>query len=146
MGGAAGCGGGDASLAPSTAPLEEGTEVSPQRYLADTTAAAEAVNAFSARLRRVGAEARVPALRRAAPDLEAAYERTARIADRLEAARLRDTRLERQRAEAAVALQDVVGAMSLVVVAARRGAPADAENAATGFTAAVAALRGLSTG
>ncbi len=88
----------------------------------------------------------MPALRRAAPELEAAYERTSRIADRLEAARLRDTRLERQRSEAALALQDVVGAMSLVVVAARRGDPADAENAATGFTAAVADLRGLSSG
>ena len=88
----------------------------------------------------------MPALRRAAADLDDAYDRTARLADRLEAARLQDTRLEDQRAAAAVALQDVVGAMSLVVVAARQGDPADAENAAAGFTTAVAALRRLSSG
>lgn len=91
----------------------------------------------------MGPEARVVLLRRAADDLDEAYRRTARLADRLDAAELQDARLEGQRQDAAAALQEVVSAMSLVVVAAREGTALEAEDAATGYATAVGTLRSL---
>ncbi|WP_217923395.1 hypothetical protein [Miltoncostaea oceani] len=140
---AAGCGGGGASLAPSTAPLTDGTEVSPQRYLADTAAAAAAVNAFSDALSDVGATARPATLRRVARELQEPFDTTVAISERLAAARLQDRRLEAQRGRAAPLLADVVDAMTLVVNAAEAGDPEAAEVASTEFSTAIGELRKL---
>ena len=96
---AAGCGGG--SLAPDTTPLGEGTQVSPQRYLADTDAAGAAVAEFTRDLTTVGNVATPEALTRAAPALRATLQDAEALSQRLSAERVEDTRLEAQRARAA---------------------------------------------
>jgi hypothetical protein len=115
--------------------------VSPQRYLADTSAAADAVNDFSAVLDEIGPEARRAALLRAAVRLEEPFGRAGALTERLTAARLADARLEAQRARASEAMSAVVSAMTLVVGAARAGDPAEAEAASAEFNAAVGDLR-----
>lgn len=139
---AAGCGS-EGSLAPSTAPLREGTQVSPQRYLADAAAAAAAVSDFSIALASVGEVARPVTLRRAAPELRASLERVAALSARLDAQRLQDRRLEVQRDRAADALDAVLTAMTQVVEAAEAGDGAAAAAAAGEYSTAVGVLRSL---
>ena len=117
---AAACGGG--TLESSTAPLEDGTRVSPRSYLADTAAAAEAVSDFVVVTRSIGDVARAPRLREVAPELREPLARATALARRLDAARLEDARLEEQRRLAAAALGQVVRAME------RTTAAADAAN------------------
>lgn len=130
-------------MAASTAPVEDGTTVSSRQYLADASAAADAVSDFSMTLAETGGTARPAALRRLAPRLRDALERTEAHAGRLSAARLEDRRLETQRDRASVALERVAAAMDRVVVAAERGDGAAAATAAAGFATAVGALRSL---
>ena len=120
---AAGCGGG--SLDASTAPLTDGTQVSPQRYLADTSAAAAAVSDFSEILSELAPTARRPALLAASGRLEDALDRTVAVGGRIGAQRLEDRRLEAQRQRAAAALDAVIAEMSLVADAAAAGDPID---------------------
>lgn len=137
----AGCGGG--SLDASTAPLAEGAQVSPQRYLADTSAAAGAVDDFSAILAEVAPVARRAALVALAGRLDAARDRAAALADRLDAQRLEDRRLEEQRARAAAALSDVVVGMTLVSDAAAAGEPEIVEAATARYARSVGDLRSI---
>lgn len=137
----AGCGGG--SLDASTAPLSDGDQVSPQRYLADTSAAAAAINDFSSILGDVAPVARRAALVAVAPRLDAARDRAAAIADRIDAQRLEDRRLEDQRSRAAVALSEVVVGMTLVSDAAAAGEPATMEAVSGRYAASVDDLRAL---
>jgi hypothetical protein len=139
--GVAGCG--DASIEAGTAPLTEGTEVSSQRYLADTAAAADAVADFSARLSALTPELVRAELRAAAPDLAAARDRAALLAGRLAAMRLEDRRLERQRDDAAAALTSVVAAMDSLTAAAEQGNVRAAAAASERFRQAVGELRRL---
>ena len=139
---AAGCGGG--SLDASTTPVPDGARVAPQRYLADTSAAAAAVSDFSAVLAEVAPTASRQMLLSVAPRLDAAYARTSAIADRLGAERLEDRRLEAQRARAAAALDDVIVAMRLVSDAAGAGQPARIATYADQYARSVTALRSLS--
>jgi hypothetical protein len=126
-----------------TTALPEGAEVSPRRYLADTSAAAEAIADFSRALEAVGPVATRAALREAAPALREPLERAAAIAQRLEDQRLEDQRLEAQRERAAAALPRVVAAMRLTTDAAADGNPRRAVAAAADFAQAVEALRSL---
>ena len=105
----AGCGGG--SIEAGTSSVPDGTQVSSQRYLADTAAAADAVADFSALLSSLAPEPRPAQLRAAAADLAAARDRAALLSARLRAERLQDRRLEEQRADASAALVAVVAAM-----------------------------------
>lgn len=139
--GAAGCG--DGALAPSTAPVAEGTEVSSQRYLADVDAVAAEIRAFSDQLEEIGPVARPALLREIAPDLAVALQRADAIADRLDAQRLADSRLEAQRAEASPVLADIVAAMVDVTTLAAAGEPAPTVAAIEDFRDAVARLREL---
>ncbi len=139
--GAAGCGGG--SLDASTTSLPDGARVSPQRYLADTVAAADAVADFSATLAEIGPVVRKRTLLALAPRLDAARARTSAIAGRLDAQTLEDRRIESQRAKAASALDDVVVAMTLVSDAAEAGDPSALEDAAARYTTSVGDLRSL---
>jgi hypothetical protein len=139
--GAAGCG--DGALAPSTAPVAEGTEVSSQRYLADVDAVAAEIRAFSDQLEEIGPVARPAVLREIAPDLAVALQRADAIADRLDAQRLADARLEAQRAEASPVLADIVAAMVDVTTLAAAGEPAPAVAAIEDFRDAVERLREL---
>ncbi|WP_217913567.1 hypothetical protein [Miltoncostaea marina] len=127
----------------STTPVEEGTTVSSRQYLADASAAADAVSDFSLALAETDGVARPAVLRRLAPRLRDAQERTRAHADRLAAQRLEDRRLERQREGAAGALDRVADAMARVVAAAEREDGAAAASAAAGFATAVGALRSL---
>lgn len=136
---AAGCGGG--SLAPDTAPLGEGTEVSPQRYLADTDAAGAAVAEFTRDLTTVGAVATPEALTRAAPALRATLMDAEALSQRLSAERVEDARLETQRARAAAALGDVVASMRLATDAASGSRPTRFVQAVDAYSDAIAALR-----
>lgn len=140
----AGCGGG--SLDASTAPLSTGDQVSPQRYLADTSAAAAAVSDFSAILEEVAPVARKAAVLAVAPRLDAALTRAAAIAGRIDAERLEDRRLEAQRARAATALDDVIVAMTLVSGAASAGQPGKLAAFADQYAGSVNALRSLPAG
>jgi hypothetical protein len=65
------------------------------------------------------------------------------MADRLDAERLADQRLENQRELAAAALDDVVAAMDALEAAARRGDRQAAVAASVRFTRAVGTLRSL---
>ena len=85
--GVAGCGGG--SIEAGTSSVPDGTQVSSQRYLADTAAAADAVADFSALLSSLAPEPRPAQLRAAAADLAAARDRAALLSARLRAERLR---------------------------------------------------------
>lgn len=138
---AAGCGGG--SLEASTVPLDDGTQVSPQRYLADTVAAASGVDEFSAALADAGPTATAAKLRAVVNRLRPPLEQTRAVAERLGAERLEDTRLEAQRARASAALDRVVVAMAAVTDAAAAGDPAAVEAASTDFGTAVGDLRSL---
>lgn len=117
--------------------------MSPQRYLADTAAAAEAINAFSAILGEVSPVARRPALTAVAGRLDTARDRAAAIADRLDAQRLEDRRLEEQRGLAATALSEIVVDMTLVSDAAAAGEPETMETVAGRYAASVDDLRAL---
>jgi hypothetical protein len=137
---AAGCGGGG-SLAPDTTPLGEGTQVSPQRYLADTDAAGAAVAEFTRDLTTVGAVATPEALTRVAGSLSATLQDAEALSQRLTAERVEDTRLEAQRVRAAAALEDVVAAMRLATDAASGSRPTRFVQAVDAYSDAVAALR-----
>lgn len=140
LGGAA-CG--DESLAPSTTPVAEGTQVTSQRYLADVDAAATAIRAFSDQLEAIGPVARPAQLRAIAPDLAAALQRANAIAGRIEAQRLADARLEAQRAEASPLLASIVDAMADVTTRAAAGQPEPTVAAIEEFRDAVERLRSL---
>ena len=120
--------------------------MSPQRYLADTAAAAAAVNDFSAVLAEAGPVASAAKLVALAPRLEAARARTSSIADRLDAQTLEDRRLEAQREKAAAALDEVIVAMQLVTDAATAGKPVVASEAAGRYATSVSSLRSLPAG
>lgn len=117
--------------------------MSPQRYLADTSAAAAAINDFSSILGDVAPVARRAALVAVAPRLDAARDRAAAIVDRIDAQRLEDRRLEDQRSRAAVALSEVVVGMTLVSDAAAAGEPATMEAVSGRYAASVDDLRAL---
>ncbi|MGE0026015.1 MAG: hypothetical protein AB7O78_01830 [Thermoleophilia bacterium] len=137
----AGCGGG--SLEAGTTTLPDGTQVSSQRYLADTAAAADAVADFSALLSSLAPVPKPAQLRAKAPELVAARDRAALLASRLTAQRLEDRRLEEQRADASAALAAVVAAMDELVTAAGHGDPDAAAAASRRFSQAVGELRML---
>jgi high-affinity K+ transport system ATPase subunit B len=137
----AGCGGG--ALAPSTAPVAEGTEVTSQRYLTDVDAAAAAIREFSDRLEAIGPVARPAQLRAVAPELAAALQRANAIAGRIEAQRLADARIEAQRAAASPLLGEVVSAMADVTTRAAAGEAAPTVSAIEEFREAVDRLRAL---
>lgn len=118
-------------------------QVSPQRYLADSSAAAGAVNDFSAILAEVAPVARRAALVAIADRLDASRDRAAAIADRLDSQRLEDRRLEDQRARAAAALSEVVVGMTLVSDAAASGEPKTVEAVAARYARSVDDLRSL---
>jgi hypothetical protein len=124
-------------------PLAEGAQVSPQRYLADTTAAVAAVNDFSEILAELAPTPRRPALLALAPRLEDALDHTVAIAGRIGAQRLEDRRLEAQRERAAAALDGVIAEMSLVVDAAAAGDPIDMAEAAGRYASSIGELRSL---
>ena len=124
-------------------PLSDGSTVSSQRYLADTSAAADAVNDFSSVLAEVAPVARRATLEAIAPRLDDARDRAAAIADRIDAQRLEDQRLEAQRSRAAAALSEVVVAMTLVSDAAAAGEPKTVEAVAGRYSASVDDLRNL---
>ena len=137
----AGCGGG--SIEAGTSSVPDGTQVSSQRYLADTAAAADAVADFSALLSGLAPEPRPAQLRAAAADLAASRDRAALLAARLAAERLEDRRLEEQRADASAALTGVVAAMDDIAAAADRGDADAAAAASRQFSQAVGELRSL---
>ena len=138
---AGGCGGGTVDAG--TTPLDDGTEVSSQIYLADTAAAADAVSDFSASLSEAAPRPRPATLWAIATRLGEARDRTALLAARLRAERLEDRRLEEQRGHASAALDSVVSAMDDLVTAAAAGEAEDASRASTRFASAVAQLRSL---
>ena len=117
--------------------------MSPQRYLADTVAAAGGVSEFSAALADAGPTATKARLRAVVNRLRPPLEQTRAVAERLGAQRLADRRLEAQRASASAALDRVVVAMTAVTQAAAAGDPAAVETAATEFGTAVGDLRSL---
>jgi hypothetical protein len=123
--------------------VPEGTQVSSQRYLADSVAAADAVADFSALLSSLAPEPRKAQLEAAASDLAAARDRAALLAGRLKAERLEDRRLEEQRADASAALAAVVAAMDDLTGAAEAGSPVAAAAASKAFSRAVGELRSL---
>ncbi len=135
---APGCGGD--SLESATAPLSEGTSVSPRRYLADTDAAAAAVAVVHPEPRRRRRGGYAPALAQVAPDLRAPLAR-ARPSPAASTARLEDARLEEQRALAAAALGQVVAAMERATAAADAANPSGRRRGGRRLSNAVAELR-----
>ncbi len=129
-----------------TTPLSDGTQVSPQRYLADTDAAAAAVAEFTRDLATVGSVATPEALERAAPELRASLAGAEALSQRLSAERLEDARLEAQRARAAAALEDVVAAMRTAADEAAAGRPTRFVQAVDDYSNAIAALRAAGEG
>ncbi|MGD9695837.1 MAG: hypothetical protein AB7V42_09285 [Thermoleophilia bacterium] len=117
--------------------------MSPQRYLADTRGAAEAVTQFSAALARVGDAPTREGVRRAAPAMRAPLRKAQAMAARLRAERLDDRRLEDQRERASAQLDRVVAAMEDAVQAAQAGRPVVLRTAVSAFAGAVNELRGL---
>jgi hypothetical protein len=115
--------------------------VSPQRYLADSDAAAAAVAAFARDLASVGTTATPESLARAAPALRASLAQAEAYSQRLSAQRLEDARLEAQRARAAEAYAEVVAAMRLATDAAAGGRPTRFVQAVDDYSNAIAALR-----
>lgn len=134
---AAGCG---ASAPVATAPLEEGRQISPQRFLADSSSAATAIRDFAAILAEVGPVATPARLTAVADRLTDPVERARLMSQRLSAARLADRRLEEERRRVAPPLVDAVQAMDSVLAAARSG-DSDAAAASRRFAAAVDVLR-----
>jgi len=98
-----------------------GAEVSPQRYLADSAGAAEAIEEFLVVVRDLGADPTEAELTSAAPALEAPLGRARAISERLQSASLDDSRLERQREQSAEALGEVVRHMQRFATAAGLG-------------------------
>lgn len=135
---AAGCGGG--SLEPGTTPVGEG-EVSPQRYLADTRGAAEAVSDLWVAASAVGPTPTRAQLRNAAPRLAELQGRVDVARDRLAAQRLRDQRLEQQRAAAVEQLDSVVAAGTSLVASAEVETPGPYSEARGRLSGAILALR-----
>lgn len=123
--------------------MPEGATVSPQRYLADTVAAAAAVSAFSDVLAEAGPVARRPVLLALHTRLDEAYDRAQAIADRIDNERLEDRRLESQRSRASGSLQDVVVAMNVASDIAGTGDAAAMKGAAARYGRAVQNLREL---
>ena len=121
--------------------MAQGVELSPQRYLADTVAGAEATRDFGATLDSFGPRPTADQTRAAAPALDEALARAELVAQRLAGARLADTRLEAQRAAAAAEYAAVVTAMRQVVAEAEAGRPVRLAAAAAGYQSAVDALR-----
>lgn len=117
--------------------------MSPQRYLADTNAAASAVTEFSQALADAGPTATKASLRATVNRMIVAEDQARALAERLRAERLEDTRLEAQRARASAALDRVVVAMAAVTAAAAAGDPAAVASASTDFGTAVGSLRSL---
>lgn len=134
-----GCGTSSAPVA--TAPLDEGTTVSPRRFLADAAAAAAALRDFATVLTKAGPEATPVRMAAAARDLPEPMNRARLMVQRLSAAKLVDQRLEAERARVAPALSVVIGAMDAVVVAARDGDATAMVRASTRFSAALDAAR-----
>ena len=127
-------------MAPSTAPVSDGSQVSAQRYLADSAAFAAVVRDFAGRLEHLGPVARPAGLREAAPDLAAALQRADALAERLAGERLQDARLEAQRARVAPRAAAVVAAMVEVTTHAAAGEAPQTVAALDRFRAAVTAL------
>lgn len=134
-----GCGGG--SLEPTTSPLTEGAEVSPQRYLADSVGAAGAVQSFWTLTAQLGPAPTPAELRAAAPALAAQRDAVRAAADRLDAAQLADQRLETQREDAVRGLELVLAAIDQVVAAAEAGNPDALAMARERLAAAITSLR-----
>lgn len=130
-----GCGTPSAPVA--TAPLEDGTSVSPRRFLADAAAAAAAVRDFADVLDRAGPEATPARMGAAARDLPEPLERARLMVRRLSAARLVDQRLEAERVRVVPRLSAVIETMDAVLKAARNS---DAEAMAIASTRLAAAL------
>lgn len=125
----------------STAPIDPGTEVAAQRYLADVTAAAAAVADYADALRALPQPATPADLRRIAPALAPPLARVGALQGRLGAARLADQRLDEQRARVAMELRDVLDAMRRVQLAAEAGRPTVAAMAVDDLGAATERLR-----
>jgi hypothetical protein len=123
--------------------VPDGTTVSARVYLADTSAAVDAVADFSAVLSSLAPTLHRAALRDMAPELEAARDRAALLAGRLRAERLDDRRLEAQRADASAALAAAVAAMDQITTAADAGDTAAAALGSRAFSRAVGELRSL---
>ena len=140
---AAGCGGG--SLVAPTATVDQGTQVAPNRYLADATSGAAAVRTFTQELAAMGPTATPAGLKSVAPRLMAPLDQARLVGQRLLAERLADRRLEEQRSRTSAAFQNVVAAMEGVVTAAGAGDPQAARTANTSLHTAIDALRAAST-
>jgi hypothetical protein len=136
---ASGCGGG--SLDSSTVQLQDGTEVSAQQYLADTSAAVMSIGEFSATLDALGANPNPQQMRAAANALAGPLAEAEIASQRLEASRLADSRLEDQRAEAARWMNITVSRMAVVVAAAEQGNLPELRRAAAAFAEALEGLR-----
>lgn len=126
---------------PPAGTVSDGTEVSPQRYLADTVAGAAAIREFGVALDALGAGPDADQVEAAAPDLDAALANAELIAQRLDAESLADARLETQRRAAAAAYRRVVEQMRRVVDEAQAGRPVRLAEAVAEYQTAVDALR-----
>lgn len=137
----AGCG---ANAGPPTTTVAAGTVVTPERYLADTAAAAAAVRAFAVELGGIGT-AEVPAtparLRALAPLLDPPLATARLVRDRLSAERLADQRLDRQRALRAEQFAAAVSVMERVRTASAAGDAAAASAAADELRQTLEVLR-----
>jgi len=136
----AGCGG---APAPATRTLPAGSQVGPQRYLADSAEGAAAVRDFAAVLDRMAVGTTPARIRRLAGDLDAPLARVRLARQRLGAERLEDRRLEAQREAAAVRYATVLGWMERTAVAAHAGNQRTLGAATVGLRRAVEALRAV---
>jgi hypothetical protein len=136
----AGCGG-----APPTATrtLATGSQVGPQRYLADTAEGAAAVRDFAAVLDRMAVGTTPARIRGLAAGLDAPLARARLAKQRLGAERLEDRRLESQRKAAAAGYASVLGWMERTASAAHAGNQAALRSAAVGLRRAVERLRAV---
>lgn len=133
------CGGG--SLDSSTARLEDGTEVSAQRYLTDVASATMAIDEFTATLDALGATPNRQQMGAAANAL-AGHLSDAEIAtQRVQAARLADTRLEEQRVETARWMRITANRMAAVVAAAEAAELRSLRRSSSAYAEAVEGLR-----
>lgn len=115
----AGCGGG--SLEADPTPIEQGTVIRPQQYLADSSAATDAIADFMSGVEALGTEPTPAELRAAAPLLRDPLIATKEYSARLGSARLDDARLEAQREDVSAALAPLVVAMEQFADALERG-------------------------
>ncbi len=141
---ASACGGG--SLDSSTVQLQDGTEISAQQYLADTSAAVVAMGEFAATLDALGAEPNPQQMRAAANALAGPLADAEVAAQRLEAARLADSRLEAQRAESSRWMNITVVRMAAVTVAAEEADLDELRPASAAFAEALDGLRAAGRG